>query len=204
MGFVMMASVLWLLWVYAAQTGTPALFMILFSLFFWAIAGWLIGRFMTPVSPVIAKRVSFAISCALILTALYLPFEAQKFATPPLLAETNDIAWEPFSKERLTQLRKEGTPVFIDFTAKWCLICQVNHLFLSQEGIQKEFAEKNVVLMKADFTQKDPEIGQEIAKWGRGGVPLYLLLWGDEKSEQSNILPQLLTSSIIHEALEPL
>ena len=109
--------------------------------------------------------------------------------------------WEPFSPERVAELRKQGIPVFIDFTAKWCLICQTNHMVFNKKDVSDKFAEKKVVKMKADWTRNDPVITAELKKHGRSGVPLYVLYEGMEDS-QPLVLPQVLTADTVIQHLD--
>ena len=89
----------------------------------------------------------------------------------------------------------------MDFTAKWCLICQANHIVFSNSEVDKTLNKLGVVRMKADWTRKDVMITQELRKFGRNSVPLYLL-YGKNPSEQPQILPQVLTPSTVLEHLE--
>lgn len=109
--------------------------------------------------------------------------------------------WEPYSFARFEELREKNIPVFVDFTAKWCLICQANALVLSHPEVETKFNDLGVVRMKADWTRYDPGITEELRKHGRSGVPLYLFY--DFKSEGPVILPQLLTPEGVIAALEP-
>lgn len=104
--------------------------------------------------------------------------------------------WEPFSPERVAQLRKEGKPVLIDFTAKWCLICQTNHMILASEQVQKNLDDAGVVRMVADWTKSDPVITEALSQFGRNSVPLYVFYGPDEK-QQATILPQVLTADVV-------
>lgn len=103
---------------------------------------------------------------------------------------------EEFSPARLAQLRLEGKPVLIDFTAKWCLICQANHMVLASDSVSKHLDTLGVVKMKADWTKNDPVITEELSKFGRNSVPLYVL-YGPEKSQEPLILPQVLTTDVV-------
>jgi DsbC/DsbD-like thiol-disulfide interchange protein/cytochrome c biogenesis protein CcdA len=101
----------------------------------------------------------------------------------------------PFSETKLAQLRAEGKPVFLYFTADWCITCKVNEASAIQtEATAKAFAEAGVVLMEGDFTRRDPAIAGFLTRHGRSGVPLYL--WyapGKDRAE----LPQLLTEGML-------
>jgi thiol:disulfide interchange protein DsbD len=113
------------------------------------------------------------------------------------------VVWEEFSPERVAELRAQGIPVFIDFTAKWCLICQTNHVVLSGDDVSDKFNERGVVRMKADWTKRDEIIAAELRKFGRNSVPLYVLYDGDPESDPQ-ILPQVLTSDTVMDSLNQL
>ena len=93
-----------------------------------------------------------------------------------LSAQDTNLIWQPYSQQTLDQARAAGHPVFIDFTAAWCLSCQVNErLVLRSAEVQREFSKNNVTLLKADWTHYDPEITKELASVGRSGVPTYVI-----------------------------
>jgi len=208
MGFVMLATILWLIWVFSAQTGSLATVILLMSFFLFSIAGWIYGRYCTLISSkrtrVVGGFIALLFGAAACVTLMA--------ATSPLLVEDDSGAlaanesaspsarWQLFTPKRLQDIHEAKQPVFIDFTAKWCLICQANHLVLSTEEVQQKFSEKNVVTMKADWTKNDPEITKLLRKYGRNGVPLYILFSGDP-SKPPQILPQVLTPESVIEAI---
>ncbi|MEQ1515381.1 MAG: thioredoxin family protein, partial [Usitatibacteraceae bacterium] len=105
----------------------------------------------------------------------------------------------PFSKARVAELRAQGRGVFIDFTATWCITCQVNkRIALNKAEVQKRFEELNVVRMKADWTIKDPAITEALAEFGRNGVPLYVYY---PAGGEPKLLPEVLTTSILLDSL---
>jgi thiol:disulfide interchange protein DsbD len=113
----------------------------------------------------------------------------------------NGLTWETFSPERVEQLRREGRTVFVDFTAAWCLSCQVNHkVVFGSEEVRQQFRDRNVATLKADWTRRDPVITQALAAFGRNGVPLYVLYRPGESTAQ--VLPEVLTPQIVLEALK--
>jgi thiol:disulfide interchange protein DsbD len=113
------------------------------------------------------------------------------------------VAWEPFSPARLAELQAAGRPVFVNFTAAWCITCLVNErVALSSSRVALELVDREVVALKADWTHRDPVITAALATFGRGGVPLYLL-YAPEATEPV-ILPQILTEALVLQTLENL
>ncbi len=101
----------------------------------------------------------------------------------------------------MEELRSEGRPVFVDFTAAWCLTCQVNErVALGNAAVQRAFRERDVALLKADWTTRDPQITAALRSFGRSGVPLYVLFSADPEVPP-RILPELLSVGIVLEAL---
>lgn len=110
--------------------------------------------------------------------------------------------WLPWSAERQAAARAAGMPVFVDFTAAWCLSCQVNQkVALDRDEVQAGFRERNVLLLKADWTRRDPAISAELAKFGRNSVPLYLYYSGRDPKAAPVQLPELLTVDTVLKAL---
>jgi thiol:disulfide interchange protein DsbD len=111
--------------------------------------------------------------------------------------------WEPWSPETVSRYQAQGRPVFVDFTASWCLSCQVNErVALNQPEVVTAFQMKNVVLMKADWTRHDEAITQALTALGRSGVPAYALYTPGQSAPQ--MLPEVLTSGIVSDAVERL
>jgi thiol:disulfide interchange protein DsbD len=105
------------------------------------------------------------------------------------------LLWQVFSKEKLAEARQEG-PVFIDFTAAWCVTCQVNKtLVLNREDVQKAFAAAGIRLLRADWTDYNPEITQMLASLGRQGVPVYAFY--KDASSSPLLLPEILTADLL-------
>lgn len=195
MGFFMLATVLWLVWVFGAQTGSLPVLILLASFFLLALACWIYGKWGSPVKPFLSRIISSAIALILLAaagTAIFVSAKSTESPTEQQQLITQAGEWEAFSPQRVAELQKQGVPVLIDFTAKWCLICQVNHLVLTSDKVEQKLNEHGVVRMKADWTKNDPVITEELRKHGRNGVPLYVLYTGEE-GKTPKILPQVLT-----------
>lgn len=199
MGFLMMATCLWLLWVLAAETSLFALLIVLASLLLVAIGAWIYGRWATPLQSLKTRFIAMGIALLCLFVGGAASFKAVggTHHAPAIATESvTQGMWQAYSPEKVEQLRKAGTPVFIDFTAKWCLICQANKVALHSSEVQKAFAQKGVVTMTADWTKKDPTITKALEELGRSGVPVYVLYSGNPL-EKPYILPQTLTGSVV-------
>ena len=119
-----MATVLWLVWVFGAQTGMMALVFLLAAMLMMAIGGWIYGRWATPIKKKSTRRIATLLALLLIFGSGYGAIRiAKDYQDSPLTIVAEKGDWEQFSPERVAMLRAQGTPVFVDFTAKWCLIC---------------------------------------------------------------------------------
>jgi thiol:disulfide interchange protein DsbD len=114
---------------------------------------------------------------------------------------SDGIAWIPFSQKALDDLLVAGEPVFVDFTADWCISCKFNErTAIDVPAVREAFSKDRIVPMKADWTNANPEITAALKKFGRVGVPFYVL-YPRGGSDQPIILPEILTQSIVLEAL---
>jgi thiol:disulfide interchange protein DsbD len=193
------ATVIWLTWVLANAYGATLLATLLVGFLLIAIAGWFLGRW--P-----AKRWS-TVAAALILAGFvgFTAWAPGEFAASPArsIAASQHGAWEAWSAETVARYQSQGRPVFVDFTASWCLSCQVNErLALQKPEVMKAFEDANVALLKADWTQHDDAITDTLAKLGRSGVPVYALYVPGESSPR--LLPEALTPGIVTDALAQL
>jgi thiol:disulfide interchange protein DsbD len=186
------ATAIWLAWVLARAYGATVLAALLAAFLLLAMAGWFLGRW--P-----AKRWATAVAVVILLAVVALSFYSQRLA----LADAGSTAvgeadgWKMWSAEAVGQAQAEGRPVFVDFTASWCLSCQVNErVALNQAEVQAAFKSRNVLLLKADWTRHDEAITQALAGLGRSGVPTYVLYLPKGK-DSPRLLPEALTPGIV-------
>ena len=201
LAFPLYLSVVWLTWVFGRQLGVDATAVLLLSLTFVGVAAWSTGRSqMSPMSPTPASRLITAGAVALAVAAVV---SATQIGAPPLrAADAGPLAWEAFTPARVVELRADGRPVFVDFTAAWCLTCQVNERVAFGNGaVQRALADADVALLRADWTNRDPVISEALASFGRGGVPLYVLYPAGGASEPA-VLPALLTPGVLLDAVD--
>lgn len=196
LAFPMFATVIWLIWVFGQQTGVGGATHLLSGLLLVAVAGWMVGRWHRTDrrSGVVARAV--ALGALALATGLVARGGSQE---PPVLGATE--GWRTFSQDEVEEVVATGQPVFVDFTAAWCLTCQVNErLVLSTETVMGSFRDHGVALFKADWTRQDPEITAALETLGRSGVPVYVLYSGKAGS-QPVLLPAVLTVDIVLRAL---
>ncbi|MGZ3489308.1 MAG: protein-disulfide reductase DsbD family protein, partial [Isosphaeraceae bacterium] len=192
-------TVIWLAWVIANAYGAAMLAALLAGFLLLAIAGWFLGRW--P-----AKGWSTLIAGVILLIVVAIAIVAPKqlaIASEGPSSATNSHGWQPWLAEAVTRFQSQGRPVFVDFTASWCLSCQVNErVAFGSPEVQKAFADANVVLMRADWTRYDDDITRTLNSFGRSGVPTYALYVPGET--QPRLLPEVLTPGIVTNALAPL
>jgi thiol:disulfide interchange protein len=198
-------TVIWLAWVVAQAYGANLLLALLSIFLLLAIAGWFLGRW--P-----AKRGSTAVAAVILLfvvaACVVAPkkFGAAAPSTPTASSSggaPSGSTWQPWSADAVQHALAAGQPVFVDFTAGWCLSCQVNErVALGRPEVMQAFAAANVVLLRADWTREDPAITQALTDLGRSGVPVYALYTPGQSAPQ--LLPQVLTPGIVTDALSGL
>ncbi len=187
MAFPLYLSVVWLLWVLARQTDPQTLARAMLGLVAIAFTLWL-----WPSRGVLAASAKLvALTAAVGLAAMPSDSAPAASASAP--------GTEPWSSERVAELRADGRTIFVDFTADWCLSCKVNErVALKSERVQQAFGERQVAFLVGDWTRADPLITAELARFGRNGVPLYLVY---VDGGEPKVLPQLLTPEIILAAI---
>ncbi|MGW8268313.1 MAG: protein-disulfide reductase DsbD family protein, partial [Longimicrobiales bacterium] len=196
LAFPMFATVIWLVWVFGLQTGVGGTTYLLAALLLVAAAGWMVGRWHRTDLPsgILARGISLGTLALAILAVV-----RGAGQEPPAMAVQED--WQAFAPEKVESTLELGQPAFVDYTAAWCLTCQVNErLVLSSETVMDAFRERDVALFKADWTRQDPVITASLEALGRGGVPVYAL-YGGGPGSAPHLLPALLTEEIVLDAL---
>jgi len=208
MAFPLMATLIWLIWVVGHQIGVDGIFRFLIALLALAIATWVMGRWNVPVKKTWVRKLAKVWAFLFIVLAFWLGKEASAFQNNEVTSvsgvDSHGIQWEVYSDEKLIELRNDGKPVFIDFTAAWCLTCKANELAVfSSSEVRERFKELGFTMLKADWTRRNPEITEALARYGRTGVPLYVIYGSGSKGDPV-ILPQILTPGIVLEELSRL
>jgi thiol:disulfide interchange protein len=183
------ATAIWLTWVYAQlypSDGIDHMVWLLTSYLVLAIAGWVLGKW--P-----ARLVPGLVAVLLIAFAIALPLHKPKVDT---------MVWTPYTAASFATARATGQPVFIDFTAAWCLSCKVNEAaVLHSSDVEAALAKNHMQLLKADWTKYDPVITQQLAAVGRSGVPTYVIYPPGQVSNP-DVLPELLTKDLVLTAIK--
>ncbi len=196
LAFPMFATVVWLVWVLSLQSGADAAAVSLLGLIAVAMGAWLIGM---------QNRAVGWVGIAVMLVAVVIA-RPQGVATNDATAKSGNTTiaskWQPWTPDRVTELTGQGVPVFVDFTAAWCVSCQANkRMVLLRADIERDFAKKNIVLLRADWTNRDERITRALSSMGRSGVPAYALY---APGKPIQLLPEVLTTGIVRAAIGPL
>lgn len=201
LAFPLYATVAWLAWVLGAQVDNDAVLRLALGLVAVAFAAWAWRAFRDGAARAFAAAAVAGLAGAGVLLA---PLLTGAVATAEARqAKTGEgERWQAFSPARVASLAASGQPVFVDFTAAWCVTCQVNkRLVLNDPDVIAAFARRNVALVRADWTRRDPEITRALAELGRNGVPVYVL---HRPGKAPLVLPEVLQAGMIHDALSTL
>ncbi len=203
LAFPLFATAVWMVWVLGRQSGVDAVGLLLLAALGVGFAAWGVAhvqrgtRRWLPGGVVVlglgvAVVLGFAAAMRPAAVAGIQPVDATATAGA-------GIDWQPWSPAAVDALRATGRPVFVDFTAAWCISCQVNkQVALDTAAVSARFAELGVVALQADWTRYDPAITQALAGFGRSGVPLYVYY---PPGAPPQLLPAVLTPGVVLEAL---
>jgi len=197
LAFPVFAAAAYFLWVFSRQTGPAGLGVILGGAIFLALAAWLFEKSKGDGAMALALRIAAAFAALLALAPLIRVEPAT--AAAPTAGVYGAIPSEPYDAEVLAEYRAAGTPVFIDFTAAWCVTCQFNKItVLKSAEVADAFAATGTMLMVADWTVRDPEITEALEAFGASGVPLYVYY---PPGKPAQILPPALSRKVVIDAL---
>src|SRR5205809_2283584 len=202
MGFLLLATLLFLLYVLGAPRGLDGAIWASCFLLIISVARWTKGAFVVPAACAAQRTVAVVLMLVLVFASgVY--FIGDKFYSASVAATDSRLRgdWQAFAPDRLQPELEQGHPVFVDFTAAWCLTCKFNEAnVLESQEVREAFQRRGVVKLRADWTNGDPVITKLLQQFGRPGVPLYVLYPG--KSEAPIVFPELLTKSMVLEKLE--
>jgi thiol:disulfide interchange protein DsbD len=191
------AFVIYLVWIFTQSAGANALFSLLCAFLLLAIAGWILGRW--P-----AKTIATVAATIVLIAAVTVSVQAARHGNTTTVAvnPAHKSVWEPFSPALVDKYRAQGRPVFVDFTASWCLSCQVNErVILDRADVQRKLHDGGFALLRADWTDANPAITQALNALGRSGVPAYAI-YPASPQEPPHVLPEVLTPGIVLDAID--
>lgn len=183
MSFLLFATAGYLLWVYGGLIGQEYLLSPLMGLSLIAAAAWVYGRWNLPHKPGKTRITALAITAVFAIAGIVL-------ALPP---QPNKL-WSEWSDEKTEELVSEGSPVFIDFTAQWCVTCQVNKKVAYTDEVLALAKEKGIVFLKADKTKPNPAIEAKLQELGRTAIPVNVL---NIPGQEPIVTPEVLTPGIL-------
>lgn len=202
LAFPMFGAYAWLVWVLAQQAGSAALATLLAASVVVAFAGWLYGMAQHRRFAGKGHKVLFAVTAVLIVAVLaplpQLIKPGEGLAGDQVTAQLTKEKWTP---QAVASQRGHGKAIFVDFTASWCITCQVNEkTSLSTQAVKDALAKTGTLYMVADSTKFNPDVDDAMSEFGQGGLPMYLVYPAD--GGPPKVLPQVLTPSIVVNALQ--
>jgi len=195
------ATVIWLVWLFTTSAGSNALAGLLLAFLLLGVAGWVLGRWPAQRVPLLAAVVVIALAVAVPIYATH------RFAQPGSAAAASPAGdspkdWQPFTPGIVASYQAQGKPVLVDFTAAWCLSCQVNErVVLDRPDVEARLHASGIALVRADWTHHDDDIAQTLAQLGRSGVPAYAL-YPATPGQPPTLLPEVLTAGIVYDAVD--
>jgi thiol:disulfide interchange protein/DsbC/DsbD-like thiol-disulfide interchange protein len=208
MGFPMLLTAVWLFNLAADDYGTNVLWLGVFLVLL-AFAAWIFGEFVQRGRT--GKGIALIIALISLIGGYAFALEDQLHwrepvavadSTTPSPTSPDGIDWQPWSPEAVAKAQSEGRPVLVDFTAHWCLTCQVNKkIAIEIPSVRKKLKEIHAVALVGDYTHFPAEITTELNRYNRAGVPL-VLVYPKDVDAQPVILPQILTPGIVLAALD--
>jgi thiol:disulfide interchange protein DsbD len=198
LGFALLGTTVWLLWVMGGLTGVDGMARLLAFLAVVGLGAWLYGLVQGASGGRKAAGVAAVVAVLAVGGGLSLRFDE----TGPAVRKASMVAEaQPWDEAAVAAALKAGQPVFIDFTADWCLTCKFNErTVLTREDVRAAFAQHNVAFFVADWTRRDERISAKLAEFGRAGVPMYLVV-SPATPDKPEVLPELLTTDSVTDAV---
>lgn len=199
LAFPLYATVAWLAWVLGAQVDNDAVVRLLITLVVLSFALWAWRAYRGGGARGFSVAALVGLAGAVFVAWPLFAGSSDAQATQARVATAANDPWQPFTPARVTELTAAAKPVFVDFTAAWCVTCQVNkRLVLNDRDVKKAFTDRGVELVRADWTRRDPTITQALAVLGRQGVPVYVLY---RPGKEPMLLPEVLQKQTVLDAL---
>ena len=213
-GFLMLGTLLWITWIYAALVDHEGLIPYLTLLGVVALATWIVGRFAGAETESSQKYKAWVIAGFIVFATVFLLRNSLSSLRPEPTAITRDdvlqqptvskpgkLAWQPWSPSAVQEALSSGRPVFVDFTAAWCLVCKTNEMTsLDVPETVALFEKYGIIALKADWTRRSATITQALESFGRAGVPVYVFY--PNADAQPILLPELLTPNLVRDVIE--
>lgn len=212
LGFALLLTVLWLVWLFGRVAGPDAVIGLLGFLIALSFGAWLYGQVqyrtfdliktLAVITAVAAIGVGGWLGIGDVSTGGPAPQTGGDTEFRSANAEAGDIDWQEWTPTVVDEALQEARPVFVNFTADWCVNCKVNEReVISTSEVVDAAQNADTVMVKADLTHMDDILVEELERFGRSGVPLYLL-YDPESPDDPEILPQVLTRSRMIEAFD--
>jgi thiol:disulfide interchange protein len=204
LAFLLYATVVWLAWVFGNQVGVTGMAGLLLGLVFLGVAAWIWGNWGSLAKKKSVRRIALLVAFPLLLIGAWVQFYASTLMPVSQHTGTGSmsegIRWEAYDPELVLASIAEGKTVYVDFTATWCLTCQVNKkVAFGSDKVVDYFKNNNIVALKGDWTRRDPVITRELQKFGRSGVPTNIIY---RPNGSSRLLPEVLTPGVVLDALK--
>jgi thiol:disulfide interchange protein DsbD len=199
LGFGLVGTVVWLLWLTGRSAGVDAMTGLLVFLVVVASATWLYGASQGAAGA--HRLIALGLAAVMVTSAGFLTLRFKGETSGPNGSGSQGLGWQPFDPAHISAVLQSGRPVFVDFTADWCITCGVNEkLVIESASVLRAFERLNIATFKADWTRRDETIRAELARYGRAGVPMYLV-YSPAAPEDPIVLPELLTIDRVLDAL---
>ena len=207
LAFLLYASAVWLAWVFGSQVGVTGMALLLMALVLLGVGAWVYGNWGNLIKKRQTRLIAFCVTLIFMFLSGYLQFFAAGLSGPAAVSSADlssadypGITWDNYSAESVASFTSNGKTVYVDFTATWCLTCQVNKkVAFGNDQVIQYFEDNGIVALKGDWTKRDPLITRELQRFGRNGVPTNVIYRPDGSS---HLLPEVLTPGIVLEALK--